>query len=131
MSVVIDSSVVVDLLTRAAPPAVLGAAFEQECHAPAHLDVEVLHALRGLVLGRLISVARAEEALHDLHDLRIHRWPPALPLAVRALGLAHNVSASDAVFLALAQALRCPLLTRDTRLARAAEGLGDADVQLV
>lgn len=131
MSVVVDSSVLVDLLTGAAPPSLLGDAFKQEWHVPAHLDVEVLHALRGLVLGTHISAARAHDALTDLHALRLHRWPLGLPLARRCLELAHNVSAYDAAFLTLAEVLDCPLLTRDARLARAAEGLHDAKVWVV
>ncbi|WP_256841210.1 type II toxin-antitoxin system VapC family toxin [Ornithinimicrobium cryptoxanthini] len=131
MSVVVDSSVLVDLLTGAAQPSLLGDAFEQEWHAPAHLDAEVVHALRGLVLGAHISAARAQDALTDLHELRLRRWPLELPLARRCLELAHNVSAYDAAFLTLAEVLDCPMLTRDARLARAADGLSGAQVQVV
>lgn len=53
----------------------------------------------------------------DYADLRVQRWGAADALRRRAFGL-HHISAYDAAYLALAEALECPLLTRDTRLAR-------------
>ena len=60
----------------------------------------------------------AAEALTDLADLPLNRYPH-LPLLARVWQLRHNVTAYDAVYLALAEALRAPLLTRDARLASA------------
>ena len=74
--------------------------------------------LRGLVLGGHLGVHRAEEALTDLEDLPVRRWPSSDGLRRRGLQLRHNLSAYDAASVALAEALECPLITRDARLAR-------------
>lgn len=82
------------------------------------LDFEVVSALRGLTRGGELGAARADDALTDYADLPVQRWEAADALRRRAFGLRHNVSAHDAAYLALAEALECPLLPRDTRLAR-------------
>lgn len=91
---------------------------ERELHCPHLLDIEVLHALRGLVRRGQISSDRAADARVDLDDLTLIRYPhPAL--ADRIWGLRENLSAHDAAFVALAEALDAPLVTCDARLARA------------
>ncbi|MGH3991292.1 MAG: type II toxin-antitoxin system VapC family toxin [Pseudonocardiaceae bacterium] len=87
-------------------------------HAPTLLDVEVVSTLRGLTLGGHVSVARAGDLLTDFDDLPIQRWPFVDGLRRRAFQLRDDVSAYDAAYVALAEALECPLLTRDSRLAR-------------
>jgi predicted nucleic acid-binding protein len=89
-----------------------------ELHAPHLLDIEFLHALRGLVGSKALSLSRAEEARGDLDDMRIVRYPHA-PLADRVWELRSALSAYDAAFIALAEALGSPLVTCDGRLARA------------
>ncbi|MGH4014270.1 MAG: hypothetical protein ACRDSL_10150 [Pseudonocardiaceae bacterium] len=54
----------------------------------------------------------------DFDDLPIRRWPSVHALCRRAFQLRDHFSAYDAAYLALAEALDCPLLTRDARLAR-------------
>lgn len=90
-----------------------------ELSAPALLDYEVVAALRGLTLRRELSPARAESALTDFDDLQIQRWPAGAELRMRAFQLRDKVSAYDAAYVVLAEALDCPLLTRDVRLSRA------------
>jgi predicted nucleic acid-binding protein len=92
-------------------------------HAPAlavpHLvDVEVTQALRRLVASGALRPSEAREALADLGDLPLHRYPH-LPLIPRAFELRANVTAYDGVYLALAEGLDADLYTRDRRLARA------------
>jgi predicted nucleic acid-binding protein len=116
---VVDAAAVLDALSGVAGTDDLRARLAAEdLHAPALLDFEVVSALRGLVLGGHISVARAGDLLTDFDDLPIRRWPFADALRRRAFQLRDNVSAYDAAYVALAEALECPLLTRDSRLAR-------------
>jgi predicted nucleic acid-binding protein len=59
------------------------------------------------------------EALEDLADFPITRYPHT-PLLSRIWELRHNVTAYDAAYLALAEALPAPLITRDAKLAAVA-----------
>ncbi len=54
----------------------------------------------------------------DFDDLEVRRWPSGDSLRRRAFQLRDDVSAYDAAYVALAEALDCPLVTRDIRLAR-------------
>jgi len=65
-----------------------------------------------------LTVTRAADALTDFDDLDIRRWPAGDGLRRRAFQLRDNLSAYDAAYVALAEALGCPLLTRDIRLSR-------------
>ena len=89
-----------------------------DLHAPHLIDVEFQHALRRLVVAGAISDDRAADARMDFADLTIVRYPH-VSLADRMWELRHNVTAYDAAFLALAEALDVPLVTCDARLARA------------
>jgi predicted nucleic acid-binding protein len=119
--IVVDCSAVVDALTAADDANTLRARMSgEDLHAPALLDFEVVAALRGLVLGSHLTPTRAEDALTDFDDLTIERWPSSDGLRRRAFQLRHNVSAYDAAYIALAEALDCPMLTRDRRLRKPA-----------
>jgi len=87
-------------------------------HAPHLLDLEVAQALRRLVRQGIISTQRAGEALHDLIDLRVNRYAHFV-LLPRIWQLRDNFSAYDAAYIALAEKLGAPLITRDVRLASA------------
>lgn len=117
--IVVDSAAVVDALTAVAGTDGLRAHLStEELHAPSLVDFEVVSALRGLTLGGHLSAARAEDLLSDFDDLPLQRWPSVDVLRRRALQLRDNVSAYDAAYVVLAEALDCPLVTRDGRLAR-------------
>jgi predicted nucleic acid-binding protein len=118
--IVIDAAAVVDYLLERNPTGLwvadkLSAA--RRAHAPHLLDFEVASALRRLSLGRELSVRRGREALEDLRDLRVRRYPAARLLDA-IWDLRQTVTAYDAAYIALAEALRLPLVTTDRRLAR-------------
>ena len=90
----------------------------QTWHAPSLVEVEVAHVLRRLNLSRQLTDLRGRQALRDLTGLGLylHDHGPLLP---RAWALRANLSAYDAVYVALAEGLGASLLTLDARLASA------------
>lgn len=90
----------------------------ESLHAPHLLDLEVAQVLRRLVRESTIAAPRADQAIEDLLDLRLQRYPHFvfLPGVWR---LRHNLSAYDAAYVFLAQKLGATLLTRDASLASA------------
>jgi predicted nucleic acid-binding protein len=101
-------------------------------HAPELVEPETLNALRRLVLAGTVTDERATEAASDLARTRLIRYPHAA-LRPRVWDLRHNLTAYDATYLALAEALDdAVLLTGDSGLAsRARESIGDARVRQV
>ena len=89
-----------------------------EFHAPHLADVEVTQGLRRLVRAAEVSPDRAAEAIADLADLDLHRHEH-VDLLTRAWKLRENVTAYDAMYVALAEALDAPVVTCDAPLARA------------
>lgn len=117
--IVVDSAAVVDALTLGENADELrNHLATQELHAPTLLDFEIVSALRGMTLRGHLSATRAEDALTDFDDLSVQRWPSADGLRRRAFQLRSNISSYDAAYVALAEALDCPLVTRDKRLSR-------------
>lgn len=119
--IVLDASAVLDLVLRRHPRASwvdrrLGVAGES-VHAPHVIDIEVATTIRRYVFRGLASEARAERALEAYVGLDVARYPHA-PLLGRIWGLRHNLTISDAAYVALAEALDCPLVTTDAALAR-------------
>lgn len=120
---VIDASTVVHYLLRGAderePSVLLGSA-----HAPAFVDVEVTHVLRGFLRGRKLTADRAITARQDLAALTLERHPD-VALLEGAWRLRDVCSVYDGLYVALAQALGATLVTRDLRLARGVSDLVD------
>lgn len=119
--IVVDASAVLELLLRTSAAERLAERLlqpEESLEAPQVLDLEVAQVIRRYWLAGSISAERAGEALADFRDLRIHRHPHQ-PLLSRVWELRHNLTAYDAAYVALAEALDAPLLTRDARLASA------------
>ncbi len=88
-------------------------------HAPHLIDVEVAQVIRRYAARGDISAARGGEALADLSDLPLQRYEHDF-LIPRVWELRDNLTAYDAVYVALAEALEAPLVTGDLRLAAAA-----------
>jgi predicted nucleic acid-binding protein len=89
---------------------------KETLHAPDLLDLEATQVLRRLSLQRVVPAHRADEAVRDLLDLRVTRYPH-LVLLPRIWQLRHNLSAYDAAYVVLAERLGATLVTRDARLA--------------
>lgn len=118
--IVADASALLELLlgtTRAERVGARALAAGERLHAPHLLDVEIAQALRRLVQLGNLSATRAEQALEDFQDFVIERHAHT-ELLPRIWRLRESVSAYDAAYLALAEALPAPLLTCDGRLAR-------------
>lgn len=90
----------------------------ESLHVPHLFEVEVLHAIRGLTLGARIPAQRGLRAVETLCDLRLTRYSHA-PLVGRVWELRGNLTAYDAAYVALAEALDAPLVTTDGKLAQA------------
>ena len=120
--IVLDASAAIDwLLQTAAGQQIETRIYSrgESLHAPHLLDLEVAQVLRRVVREGTISVRRADRALQDLLNLRVTRYPHFLFLP-RIWKLRDNLSAYDAVYVALADELAATLVTRDTRLASTA-----------
>lgn len=115
--IVVDASAVLEVLLRTTAATVVEPRLfgGETLHAPHLLDVEVAQVLRRYERARELTAARAEEALNDLADLGIERYPHYLFLP-RIWALRRNATSYDACYLALAEALDAPLLTCDRRL---------------
>ncbi len=117
---VVDSSAVLEALAARDPaPEILARlADDGDLHAPHLIDTEILHALRRLLRRGQISPERAHDARTDFAELTLVRYPHE-PLSDRVWELRENLTAYDATFVALAEALDIPLVTCDARLVAA------------
>lgn len=77
-----------------------------------------MNGLRRLVMRDVLDVHRASDAWHDFAELVLVRYPH-LPFIERLWSLRENLTAHDAVFVALAESLGVPLITCDARMASA------------
>jgi predicted nucleic acid-binding protein len=117
---VADASSIVDFLIRRKRVGDWVAELLKEsgiAHCPHLVDVEVASSLRRLTSHGDLDVTVAERALSDFIELRIQRYPMTLLLG-RLWSLRESLSAYDAAYVALAEALNFPLLTTDQHLAR-------------
>ncbi|MGD9615507.1 MAG: type II toxin-antitoxin system VapC family toxin [Alphaproteobacteria bacterium] len=85
-------------------------------HAPHLLDVEAAQVIRRYSATGEINGERGRLALDDLADFPLRRYPHDF-LLPRLWSLRNNLTACDAAYVALAEALDASLLTRDRRLA--------------
>jgi predicted nucleic acid-binding protein len=114
---VVDASLIVRLLTsqsRAIADVVAG---YDSHHAPSHLDVESVNALRGMLLGRQLGMSKFEMFVGRMPMVPVTRHEIG-PLIPRIVSLANNATAYDAAYLALAEVLDADVLAGDAALAR-------------
>jgi predicted nucleic acid-binding protein len=113
---VLDAGVVVDLLVGRLDDAALAG---EEAGVPHLLDSEVTNVLRRLVLRGDLTVEQGDAAMSHFLELDLERFP-ADRLRVRMWDLRENLTAYDATYVALAEAVGATaLLTTDARLAGA------------
>jgi predicted nucleic acid-binding protein len=119
--IVVDASALLEvLLNTPAAARVADRLFgsDETLHAPHLIDLEVAQVLRRYAASGAMTADRGAQALQDLTDFPLVRYPHDL-LLPRIWALRHNLTAYDAAYLALAEALEAPLLTRDAALAAA------------
>lgn len=102
-------------------------AANETLHAPHLIDLEIAQVLRRYERSAVISADRGAEALTDLADFPLTRYPHFV-LLTRIWQMRHGLTAYDAAYLALAEALDAPLVTRDRALARAG---GQVQVEVI
>jgi predicted nucleic acid-binding protein len=116
ISAVVDASVVVHVLSGEGGASLFRAVVSGEAVAPHLLDLEVVRALRRAHIEGRLTEPEVLEALGDFASYRIERYSHEL-FVQRIWALRHNVTTYDASYVALAEMLHVPLLTRDRRLA--------------
>jgi predicted nucleic acid-binding protein len=118
--IVLDASAVVDLLIKpTAETSGLRARIRaaSTVYAPHLMDAEVTNAIRKHILHGRIDQLSARRALRRLAVMRVKLWPHR-PFLGRALALRDQLTAYDAIYVAMAEATGATLVTRDARLAR-------------
>jgi predicted nucleic acid-binding protein len=119
--IVLDASATIEWLMRSSSGAKVDRRLFSPSitlHGPHLLDVEVVQVLRHYARQQIITVSRGEEALQDLHDLPLSRYPHDI-LLPRVWELRAMLTAYDAVYVALAELLNAPLITCDRKIAHA------------
>lgn len=120
MTLVVDASAVAEILFgtdagRRAAALIDG----HELLAPQHLTAEVASVVRGWSLSRQITDEQALRAFREFDALGVEEVP-MMSMLPAAYALRHNASAYDAMYVVLARAAQCSLLTLDARLAASA-----------
>lgn len=115
---VLDASGAIELLLNTAAGQRLAARLAEEhdvIHVPHLIDVEIAHVLRRYVRRGTLNEQRGALALNHWRNLDLERYPHE-PFLDRVWQLRDSLSAYDAVYVALAEALSTVLLTGDQRL---------------
>ncbi|MEW2459184.1 type II toxin-antitoxin system VapC family toxin [Microbacterium sp. K41] len=120
MTLVIDASAVAEILFGTEAGRRAAALIDgHELLAPQHLTAEVASVIRGWSLSEQITDEQALRAFGEFDALGIEQMP-MMSMLPAVYALRHNVSAYDAMYLVLARAAQCSLLTLDARLAASA-----------
>lgn len=117
--IVVDASAILEVLLNTSAGRAVGQRLldpGESLHVPHLLDVEVVQVLRRYRRSGDLDDRRGREAIGDLMDLPLTRY--SHPMFVeRAWQLRDTLTAYDAMYVALAEGLAAPLVTRDRRLA--------------
>lgn len=119
--IVVDASAVLEALLRRQDAAALQQrifAPGETLHAPFLLEIEVAQVIRRYVARREVTAEQGDGLIQNLIDFPVQRYPHD-ELLQRIWSLRNNLTAYDATYVALAEMLDAPLLTRDRRLAAA------------
>jgi predicted nucleic acid-binding protein len=117
--IVVDASAMLEVLLNTPAGARVAdrlSAAGETLHAPHLLDLEVAQVLRRYAASGEIDPQRGAQALEDLADLPLARYAHDVFLS-RIWELRDNLTAYDAAYVALAEVLEAPLVTRDAALA--------------
>jgi predicted nucleic acid-binding protein len=117
--IVLDASCLLELLLQRPGSKRLATRLvdrREELCAPSLIDVEVCHVVRRYALQGELSAQRGRETIEELAEFPLERYPHTLLLS-RMWQLRSNLTAYDAAYVALAEALDAPLLTCDSKLA--------------
>jgi predicted nucleic acid-binding protein len=128
--IVLDASVVLEILLWSEEGRRISARVldrGESRHAPHLLDVEVAQVIRRYWLARQIDEQRARQAMEDLGVFPVERHAHTI-LLPRIWELRNTLSAYDAAYLALSEALQATLLTRDSGLAAAARAFSPVEL---
>jgi len=117
--IVVDASALINALLAASANAGLAARLflpGESWHAPHLIDLECSQVLRRMNRAGSLTPSRALQAIGDLDNLRMTRYGHE-PFLLRIWELRHAITAYDAAYVALAEALNAPLVTCDRWLA--------------
>ena len=116
--IVVDASAMVEVLLNTQTGGELRQllfAPGETLHVPHLIDIEVLQVLRRYSIAKILAKGRANEAFEDYSAIPLNRYPHSF-LLPRVWDLRHNLTAYDAVYVALAEALPATLVTCDRAL---------------
>ena len=119
---VIDASCLIDFLTDASRGRLIAPHLEDDLFAPDILVAEMHQCLRSFERSGVASDAELQQCRSQFADAAID-YLPVWPYERQIWEWRHSVSTYDAMYVALAADLGCPLLTSDRRLASAVSGI--------
>jgi predicted nucleic acid-binding protein len=120
--IVVDASALIEVLFRTSAAAGIEHrlfAGQTTLHIPHLADIEIAQVIRRYVMAGEFDAQRGHLALADLADFPLQRHAHLIMLD-RIWELRDNLTSYDAAYVALAEALDAPLITRDRRIATAA-----------